>query len=146
MGVTNEKLRNLESVKNGLMEAANEMGIALKIIDSKINRIENMIISEHMRLAPLFKAGICACPKCKDQMEGSPDGPWCPRCDPDYPTRFHLENSESHPPYLIEDGPSDLTEGNVEIPDTSDFDPDAQPTDDEFGPPGSEEDPHAKGR
>lgn len=27
-------------------------------------------------------------------MKDSPDGPWCQKCDPDAPRRFHVEEAE----------------------------------------------------
>ena len=37
-----------------------------------------------------------SCPECGTLYESSPDGPWCPKCHPDAPTKFHVEESETH--------------------------------------------------
>ena len=36
-----------------------------------------------------------ACLECNTILKDSPDGPWCPKCDPDAPRKFHVEESGS---------------------------------------------------
>jgi len=34
------------------------------------------------------------CPECKEtELQDSPDGPWCKKCYPDAPAKFHAEES-----------------------------------------------------
>ena len=37
------------------------------------------------------------CPDCGTRMEDSPDGPWCPKCHPDAPRKFHVEECGPFP-------------------------------------------------
>ncbi len=36
------------------------------------------------------------CPDCGGMTDDGPYGPWCPKCDPDAPARFHVEESGPH--------------------------------------------------
>lgn len=33
------------------------------------------------------------CPDCGTRLKNSPDGPWCEKCEPDAPRKFHLEEA-----------------------------------------------------
>lgn len=42
----------------------------------------------------VWDEGICF--ECGTELQNSPDGPWCKTCDPDAPTKFHVQESEGH--------------------------------------------------
>jgi len=39
------------------------------------------------------------CSRCGNPTKDGPDGPWCPKCEPDAPAKFHVMESEGHNNY-----------------------------------------------